>query len=105
MKCSNGSEKLWAFILLSLGLEEETKLGICVFGVGVGFVRGDGRAVLPLGVHHSLASMRLIEGPSLACPSSSLRKMTVGMFLASMAFVAAAIVQVEIDVSRALLLQ
>lgn len=30
---------------------------------------------------------------------SSLKKMTVGMFLASMAFVAAAIVQVEIDVS------
>lgn len=30
---------------------------------------------------------------------SSLKKMTVGMFLASMAFVVAAIVQVEIDVS------
>lgn len=32
-------------------------------------------------------------------PVRSLKKMTVGMFLASMAFVAAAIVQVEIDVS------
>lgn len=31
--------------------------------------------------------------------TSSLKKMTVGMFLASMAFVVAAIVQVEIDVS------
>ena len=31
--------------------------------------------------------------------------MTVGMFLASMAFVAAAIVQVEIDVSCLLILQ
>ena len=38
-------------------------------------------------------------------PPSSLKKMTVGMFLASMAFVAAAIVQVEIDVSCLLILQ
>ena len=41
---------------------------------------------------------------SLISPSS-LKKMTVGMFLASMAFVAAAIVQVEIDVSCLLTLQ
>lgn len=42
--------------------------------------------------------MRLVESHSYLC-LSSLKKMTVGMFLASMAFVVAAIVQVEIDVS------
>lgn len=43
--------------------------------------------------------MELAEAHFLLVPISSLKKMTVGMFLASMAFVVAAIVQVEIDVS------
>lgn len=43
--------------------------------------------------------MRRADVHSPPVLTSSLKKMTVGMFLASMAFVAAAIVQVEIDVS------
>lgn len=36
------------------------------------------------------------------CYTRPLRKITVGMFLASLAFVAAALVQVQIDVSSAI---
>lgn len=52
-----------------------------------------------------LACLYEAESHFLACLISSLKKMTVGMFLASMAFVVAAIVQVEIDVSFTLILQ
>lgn len=64
-----------------------------------------GRGALPLWVYRQLAHLRLAESHPSACPASSLKKMTVGMFLASMAFVAAAIVQVEIEVSCFLILQ
>lgn len=49
--------------------------------------------------------MRLVGSHSLAYPISPLKKMTVGMFLASMSFVVAAFVQLEIDVSCPLILQ
>ena len=61
--------------------------------------------MLPLWVYHQLAPLRLAERHPLACPASSLKRMVVGMLLASMAFVAAAIVQVEIEVSCFLILQ
>lgn len=58
-----------------------------------------------LGACHLLVCMRLFGSHSLACLISPLKKITVGMFLASMSFVVAAVIQLQIDVSCSLILQ